>query len=403
MTYTAKIQKAKAKLMLEHPYFGTIASALKLEPDSKQLTFKSDGTHIFINEEYIDKLSIPEVEFALANGAMHAVLKHQERKHSRDAWLWQEACDLAINAMLAKNGMQVPDYVNYQPKFEGMYAEEIYSILKEEMTYSEDINHESKGDSQAEKESPDESLRQKEKDNTPPSEPLDSKDNPDQKQSFQNDIEPIPEEIAALSEELKELFEQTLQKLNRQGTLPKDLEFVIPEYFSHQIDWREMLYRYIASHAKSTFSFMPPNMKYLYRGIYLPSLSSDLLRIVIAIDTSGSVDEKLLGIFLGEVQSITQQYPNYEIDIITADAKIQSHEVFLPGETLNYEIKGRGGTDFRPVFEYIDHHIDYPTLLLYFTDGLGTFPEEEPGYDLLWVMPEEREVPFGEIVLLEGV
>ena len=398
MTYQEKIQKARAKLMLEHPYFGTIASALTIKPDSKQLTFKSDGTHIFINEEYIDKLSIPEVEFALANGAMHAVLKHQERKQSRDAWLWQEASDLAINAILSKNGMQVPDYVNFQPEFEGMYAEEIYSILKEEMIYSEDTNHESKGDSQDEKESPDKSHGKN--DTTPPSEPGESKENPNQNQSSQSDTETISEEAAALSEELKELFEQTFQKLNRQGTLPKDLKFVIPEYFSHQIDWREMLYRYIASHAKSSFSFMPPNMKYLYRGIYLPSLSSDLLRIVIAIDTSGSIDEKLLGTFIGEVQSITQQYPNYEIDIITADAKIQSHEVFLPGETLNYEIKGRGGTDFRPVFEYIDRYIDYPTLLLYFTDGLGTFPAEEAPYDLLWVMPEERGVPFGETILI---
>ena len=98
------------------------------------------------------------------------------------------------------------------------------------------------------------------------------------------------------------------------------MKFLVPEYFSHKIDWREFLYGYIASHAKSNYSFTPPNMKYLYRGIYLPSLSSDLLRIIVAIDTSGSVDETLLSTFLGEVSSMMQQYPNYEIDLITADA-----------------------------------------------------------------------------------
>jgi predicted metal-dependent peptidase len=142
-------------------------------------------------------------------------------------------------------------------------------------------------------------------------------------------------------------------------------------------------------------------MKYLYRGIYLPSLSSDLLRIVIAIDTSGSVDESLLADFLGEVNSIMQAYPNYEIDVITADAKVQSHKVFLPGENLEYEVSGGGGTDFRPVFEYIDSYIDYPTLLLYFTDGMGTFPKNEAFYDVMWIMPEEKEVPFGEVMVLE--
>jgi predicted metal-dependent peptidase len=205
----------------------------------------------------------------------------------------------------------------------------------------------------------------------------------------------------SLNEELKEHFEQIFQKLKRQGNLPKDLKLLIPEYFSHKVDWREVLYSYIASYAKSTYSFIPPNMKYLYRGIYLPSLSSDLLRIVIAIDTSGSVDESLLAEFLAEVNSIMQVYPNYEIDLITADAKVQSHEVFLPAESLNYEISGGGGTDFRPVFEYIDSYIDYPTLLLYFTDGMGTYPSTDTNYDVLWIMPQEKDVPFGEVVVLD--
>ncbi len=211
-----------------------------------------------------------------------------------------------------------------------------------------------------------------------------------------------PQNIDELNEELKEQFEQIFQKLNRQDNLPKDLKFVVPEYFSHKVDWREFLYGYIAAYAKSTYSFVPPNMKYLYRGIYLPSLSSDLLRIVIAVDTSGSVDEILLSTFLGEINSIMQSYPNYEIDLITADAKIQSHKVFLPGESLEYEVGGGGGTDFRPVFEYIDQQINYPTLLLYFTDGMGIFPENEASYDVMWIMPEEVDVPFGEVMVLES-
>jgi predicted metal-dependent peptidase len=200
---------------------------------------------------------------------------------------------------------------------------------------------------------------------------------------------------------MQEYFEQIFQKLKRQGNLPKDLKFVVPNYFSYKVSWKEVLYGYIATYAKSTYSFVPPNMKYLYRGIYLPSLSSDLLRIVVAIDTSGSVDKELLSTFLAEINSIMQSYPNYEIDLITADAKVQSHEVFLPGESLNYELKGGGGTDFRPVFDYIDSYINYPTILLYFTDGQGTFPTLEANYDVLWVAPNEFEVPFGEVLVLE--
>jgi len=400
MTHLEKIQKAKARLMLEQPYFGTIASSLKLEENNELLTFLSDGEALRYNSEYIDRLNVSEVEFVMANGAMHAVLKHQDRSSGRTKWLWQTATDYVVNSMLVKNGMQLPEYANYEHKFDGMYAEEVYQMLRDEMMNDElgmeeqieqimegdDVHNENITMQQENVESPD---------------ATETKQDQNSKDKEESSSSPSPD-MDKLAEEMKEQFEQIFQKLNRQGTLPQDLQFVVPEYFSHKVDWREFLYGYIASYAKSTYSFVPPNMKYLYRGIYLPSLSSDLLRIVIGIDTSGSIDESLLKDFLGEINSIMQSYPNYEIDVITADAKIQSHKVFLPGENLEYEVSGGGGTDFRPVFEYIDQQINYPTLLLYFTDGMGTFPETEPSYDLMWIMPEEKEVPFGEVMVLEA-
>ena len=399
MTYLEKIQKAKAKLMLEQPYFGTIASALKLEQNNELLTFLSDGEALRYNSEYIDRLNMAEVEFVMANGAMHAVLKHQDRSAGRTKWLWQTATDYVVNSMLVNNGMQLPEYANYEQKFNGMYSEEVYQMLRDEMM-DDTFGTEEQLQQIVEDDDVHNENIQMQQENIPSPDTTDSRYDIDSKDkeeissaSAQNSETP--------SEEQKEQFEQIFQKLNRQGTLPQDLKFVVPEYFSHKVDWREFLYGYIAAYAKSTYAFVPPNMKYLYRGIYLPSLSSDLLRIVIAIDTSGSVDEALLSIFLGEINSIMQSYPNYEIDLITADAKIQSHNLFLPGELLEYSISGGGGTDFCPVFEYIDQQINYPTLLLYFTDGKGTFPKNEPSYDVMWVMPEEFDVPFGEVMVLK--
>jgi predicted metal-dependent peptidase len=399
MTYEQKIEKAKAKLMLDHPYFGTLASALRLEKNNELLTFSSDGERMTYNSEYVDKLEIPEVEFMMANGAMHAVLKHQHRASGRTNWLWQTATDYVVNGMLVKNGLQAPVYANYESKFDGMYAEEVYEMLRAEMNADEEYaNTEQQTEQITESDDLlDENLSMQ-KEMTASNDAEETKKDQSSDDKEERSLTP---DMENLSEELKEHFEQIFQKLNRQGNLPKDLDIVVPEYFSHKVDWREMLYGYIASYAKSTYSFMPPNMKYLYRGICLPSLSSDLLRIVIAIDTSGSIDEPLLAEFLAEINAIMQSYPNYEIDVITADAKVQSHKVFLPGETLNYEVSGRGGTDFRPVFEYIDGYINYPTLLLYFTDGKGTFPEQEASYDVMWIMPEAVDVPFGEVLLLE--
>jgi len=401
MTYEEKISKAKARLMLEQPYFGTVASSLPLIRNNEILTFTSDGVKMHYNSEYIDKLSVDEVEFVMANGAMHSVLKHHERLNNRTKWLWQTATDYVVNAMLVKNGMHLPEYAYFEEKFDGMYVEEVYEMLRAEMmdNTQHSMEQEQQQVTDAEDDIHAENLHMS-AEYTPSDEAKESQEeeNAQAKEEEQTSA-PDTEELA---EEMKERLEQIFQKLKRQGDLPKDMHFVVPEYFSHKIDWREFLYGYIASHAKTTYSFTPPNMKYLYRGIYLPSLSSDLLRIIVAVDTSGSVDETLLGTFLGEVSSMMQQYPNYEIDLITADAKIQSHKTFLPGEVLDYEVSGGGGTDFRPVFDYIDQYIDYPTLLLYFTDGQGTFPENEPSYDLLWIMPEVVDVPFGEVVVLES-
>ena len=415
MAHSVKIEKAKARLMLDHPYFGTLAAALKLEQSDNIEAFLSDGSHLQYNDEYFENASVEEIEFALANGAMHTVLKHQNRVGERYEWLWQLATDYTINAMLVKNGLQLPDRANFQERFEGMYAEEVYEMLRsdimnEELSDDESLSEQAydeqgkSNNDRVSQEGMEASKDWSEEGNRPRQNATNDSSNSNHTNKnevrHKEDEEPL-EDIQALQEELKEHFEQIFQKLNRQGTLPKDLKFVVPEYFSHNVDWRELLYGYIATYAKSTYAFVPPNMKYLYRGIYLPSLSSDLLRIVISIDTSGSVDESLLSTFLGEINSIMQSYPNYEIDLLTADAKVQSHRVFLPGEVLEYEVSGGGGTDFRPVFEYIDQQINYPTLLLYFTDGMGTFPETEPAYDVMWVMSEKVEVPFGEVMVLE--
>jgi predicted metal-dependent peptidase len=129
-------------------------------------------------------------------------------------------------------------------------------------------------------------------------------------------------------------------------------------------------------------------------------LKSELLKIVVAIDTSGSIDTKLLAIFFAHFQAIMESFKSYEIDLIECDAKIQEHHLFYPGDTIEYKDVGGGGTDFRPVFEYVDRHISDVQLLIYFTDGFGTFPEKEPMFDTLWVMPEKVCVPFGDILTI---
>ena len=136
-----KLGKAKAKLLLDSPYFGTLASRLELDVSDDIAGFLSNGLKLEYNPEYVEGLDEGECEFMLANGAMHAALVHERRQLGRMSWLWQLSTDHAINAMLVENGFALPPHVNYEPRFEGMYAEAIYAQLKDEIRneeYSDD-------------------------------------------------------------------------------------------------------------------------------------------------------------------------------------------------------------------------------------------------------------------------
>jgi predicted metal-dependent peptidase len=129
---------------------------------------------------------------------------------------------------------------------------------------------------------------------------------------------------------------------------------------------------------------------------------------VVAIDTSGSVSGNLVQAFLKKTYNILKQTESFfariNLYIIQCDAKIQEAvKIASPEEFENYlkntKIKGLGGTDFRPVFDYVNTKIKEGELtnlrgLIYFTDGYGTFPETKPAYDAAFVFIDEIHGEF---------
>jgi predicted metal-dependent peptidase len=354
-----KISQAKAKLLVEYPLFGTIASRLELVVNDDIESFKSDGIKLQYNSDYIQKLSVDEIEFMFANGAMHASLAHEMRKNNRSGWLWQMATDMAINDMLVQNGLSLPDGAQYRKRFEGMYAEEIYAELKDDMIHDD----------------------------------IDSKLNELKEPSLSDS-----------TEQAQQLFEEfassVVEAEEKKGELPLHVERFFKLNDGSKIDWRDELRVAIERFYKDDYTLMPPNKKFLYMGVYLPSATSQRFRLVVAVDSSGSVDEKLLDKFLSEINFLMNIVPNYEIDLLVCDDKILSHKTFYSGDELEVELSGGGGTDFRPVFEFIAQELLDTKLLLYFTDLDGVFPKDEPSYDVKWVSSNNTNVAFGELIHL---
>jgi predicted metal-dependent peptidase len=353
-----RISQAKGRLLVEFPYFGSLATKLALRVNDDRESFCSDGVVLEYREEYLRGLGVDELEFVLANGAMHAALAYETRKKNRSDWLWQMASDIAINDMLVQNNMTLPDGARYEKRFEGMYAEEIYAELKSELLHQEES-----------------SLQEQPRD--------DSQESILEEQLFAH----------AASELLKQHF--------KEGDTPQSIERFFELTYLSKVDWREELKNALDPFFKDDYVMLPPSKKLLSMGIYLPSTTSHTVRLVIAIDSSGSVDSSLLNTFLSEVDFLMELSHSYCIDLLVCDDTIHSHTRFVTGESLEVQLQGYGATDFRAVFEYIENELEDVRLLLYFSDLQGVFPSQQPPYPVKWITPKEGSVPFGEVIILE--
>ena len=117
----------------------------------------------------------------------------------------------------------------------------------------------------------------------------------------------------------------------------------------------------------------------------------------------------LLGTFLSEVQGIKDSHEAVEMDIILADAAIQKVHTFKNNQRLrpgDIEMLGRGGTDHRPVFNWVENNKNGSRILICLTDGYTTFPDDAPRYDTIWVTTpngiDRDGYPFGKVVKVDG-
>jgi len=378
-----KISQAKAKLLVDYPYFGTLASRVDLVLNENIESFKSDGKKLEYNDDYLADLNVDEIEFILANAAMHKTLAHDMRRQNRSGWLWQMATDIAINDMLLENGLEMPYGAEYRKRFAGMYAEEIYEELKSDILRDdEDLEYEADDSDDVEKKENQEQ---------------DSKQELDETKSSQETLESEILQEQLFAEEAIALLESKL----KMGEAPESIERFFNLHGFAKINWREELRSALDRYFRDDYTLMPPSKKLLSQGIYLPSTISQTFRLVIAVDSSGSVDEELLNEFLSEVNFLMMLTQNYQIDLLVCDDKVHSHKTFYSGDQLDVELQGGGGTDFRPVFKYIDENFDDVKLLLYFTDLEGFFPDKNVNYEVKWISPKEQDIPFGSLIVLD--
>jgi len=393
-----KLSAARTRLILDRPFLGALVLRMPMKPADPKwcATIGTDARHFYYNPDYIDSLSLEQTQFALAHEALHCALSHFARREHRVRNRWDIACDLAINPILIKEGMTAVPGALYNIGYEGMMAEEIYPLVKEndeEKPHDEHLyNKESKSKS----------------DQVMALTIENSEDESGGSDSSGEGAGKIPPPNALSDAEKEQLSIQWRQRLAgaaqqamQAGKLAGSLRMLVDHLLQPQLPWRMLLARYMTDSSRDDYSYMRPSRR--EGDAIFPSLRSTQTDVMVVIDTSGSIKPAEVQEFVSEIDAIKGQV-RARITLHACDAALSEEGpwVFEPWEEFKLpgRLRGGGGTRFTPVFDWLEEQGSTPDLLVYFTDAEGEFPGGEPGFPVIWLVKGRGQVPWGQRIQL---
>lgn len=398
------------RLLMKMPFIGSLLMRLELVPvrDDRLETAATNGDSIFVDIAFYAKLSPEERLFVLAHEAWHCALLHFARRQNRDPEIFNCAADLEIHFILTREGLKAPFVLPHDPAWKGLSAEEIYARYKKSSKRSggqesENISNVRKGggfDTHLDKnDTLSDVLAAGEK-------CRDGKDGNDASPSADvgkgKDGDYLPVIRPGAAERCRERLTSVVQQYQRtRGEFPLGIESIVEKVLEPKINWHERLAQFVTNCYGGSRRWLPPSRRHVWQGLYMQSSRQERLNAAVAVDTSGSTMGDLPQ-FFAELGGLLNSFGSYRMTVIQSDAKVQQVEVFddmtpFPPD-YKWRAKGGGGTDFRPVFDYLDEHPELePNLLLYITDGYGSYPDRAPAFPVMWlVTPDGKiDVPWG--------
>ena len=384
-----KLTTARVGLLLRHPFFGNLATRLKLVDASDWCpTLATDGRTFYYNVGFVDKLTPKQAEFGFAHEVLHNVFDHMGRRDSRDPTLSNIAADYAVNQILKDERIgEVPDWIKIfqDNKYRGWSYEQIYDDVYERAekidmaTLGELLDEHLDGDGEGEGE---------------------GDDGPDGNGKGRPKLS--AEDKKKIRDEIKEAMVSAAQAAGA-GKIPAGVARMISDFTEPKMDWRELLRMNIQSILKSNFSFTRPNRKSQMSGAILPGMMNDeTVDVCCGIDMSGSISDKQAKDFISEVKGIMDEYVDFKLKLWCFDTDVYNYAEFTAdnaSDILSYEVKGGGGTDFEANFEFMKENDIEPKRFIMFTDGYpcGSWGPEEYCETLFIIHGNDSIVaPYGQ-------
>lgn len=402
------ISNARTRLLIHcEPFLAHIALtlSLKIDNDDFMKTCYTDGRALAFNTDFVATMIKEQRVGLVAHEVLHLVFGHLGRSEGKDIDLWLMATDFVVNDYVAEMSKGAPEIIAlipnpcYDRKYHNWTAEQVYADLKEHYKSRKPRNIDnlpSSGNTRS-------------KDSSKKSKSKEQQSNGDQDNQEQNGGAQTKEKSKVCGTAAQKLSKPEIERikrqittiaevLKRQGKLPGKFEELV-KLMRPQVDWRTVLASFLVS-CLADYSFERPDRRMFAHNIYLPSVDSEeKMQLFVAIDTSGSMSIKQIQQGISEVKSIVDLYPHIEGKMIQCDAAIQD---ISPIDAELIKIRGRGGTNFIPVFEKIQGEYWRPDLLVYFTDGYGVYPKIPPSYPVLWCYTRDhKEAPFGKEIIMD--
>ncbi|MGA8938463.1 MAG: VWA-like domain-containing protein [Acidobacteriaceae bacterium] len=410
MSAENKIMAARASLVLEDPFFGSLALNLPAVPDRNIQTLCTNGRVMKYNPAFIDTLTHDRIKACIAHEVMHVANGHPWRRDERNPRGWNIACDKPINHELREAGFRLPDGVLYATGDEiGKSAEWIYARMEEQPSQQNpspqpepqggagdggDGNEQ--GDSDQDDQDSDQDGSQRDQGDSGEPDPLgeveDAPKGPDE------NGEPAPTE-----QEWKEKVMVAITQAQLAGKLPAGIARQLQDALQPRIDVHSLLLRFFSERANSDYSWSQPNRRYLAQGLYMPALESHSLgEVAVMVDTSGSVDDVSLQYARGILQKVIDECNPAGVTLYFVDTKVSHVERLEKGDPLTWTPKGGGGTDFTSFFDQVERGEIEPACVVCITDLYATFPQVAPSVPVMWLSTTKGlEAPFGETVYVD--
>lgn len=315
--------------------------------DAQCPTAYTDGMNEVYGEEFVNGLSDAELRFLVLHESYHKLYQHLitwQHLNEEDPDLANRACDYVINLKLVdadkgKKFIVMPSMGCFDERFRDMDTAQVFNILKQE------------GGNDAGSSS---------------GQPLD---------------EHGWEDAKGMSDLRKKQLQRDLDSALRQGALLAGKSGSggargLDDLLQPQVDWREQMREFVqtvcAGNDYSTWR--RPNRRYVGMSYYLPSgVSESMDELVVAVDTSGSIGQRELTLFLSELASVCDVAKPSRLRVLYWDTEVCAEEVYeqdvLAEVAKSTKPKGGGGTDVTCVVKHLQAHDIKAQAVVVLTDG----------------------------------